>query len=133
MENYLMFEDINENEFQFYKEQLKKDVKQYLEIDDEILALNKAARERRKTKIKLADNILDIMKKIEVDNMNTKNGRLIYSVTKKKNPLNKFNLIKGLNVYFNDENKAKEATTVLLENRGHVEKIQLKRTINKKK
>ena len=81
-----MFEDINQNEFQFYKEQLQKDVKQYLEIDDQIIALNKAIRERRKTKNKLSNDILDVMKKIEVDNMNTKNGQLIYSVTKKKNP-----------------------------------------------
>ena len=41
------------------------------------------------------------MKTFEVDNMNTKNGRLIYSVSKQKKPLNKDNIIKGLNVYFN--------------------------------
>ena len=120
-------------EFQFFKTQLKTDVKQYLEIDDEISALNKALKERRKTKAKLADSILGIMKKFEVDNMNTKNGRLIYSVTKQKKPLNKENIIKGLSIYFNnDEEKAKLATKIVLENRGTVEKVKLKRTINKK-
>ncbi len=119
-------------EFQFFKTQLKTDVKQYLEIDDEISALNKALKERRKTKAKLADSILGIMKKFEVDNMNTKNGRLIYSVSKQKKPLNKDNIIKGLNIYFNDIEKAKNATKIVLENRGTVEKVKLKRTINKK-
>ena len=133
MENYLMNENLNDTEFQFFKSELQKDVKQYLEIDDQIIALNKAIRERRKTKAKLSDNILDIMKKFEVDNMNTKNGRLIYSVTKQKKPLNKENIIKGLSIYFNnDEEKAKLATKIVLENRGTVEKVKLKRTINKK-
>tara|TARA_B100000035_G_C20950582_1_gene531800 strand:+ start:627 stop:1034 length:408 start_codon:yes stop_codon:yes gene_type:complete len=132
MENYLMNDNEDNAEFQFFKTQLKTDVKQYLEIDDEISALNKALKERRKTKAKLADSILGIMKKFEVDNMNTKNGRLIYSVSKQKKPLNKDNIIKGLNIYFNDIEKAKNATKIVLENRGTVEKVKLKRTINKK-
>ena len=138
MDIYLM-EDQSEQEnkcdteFQFCKEQLKKDVKEYLDIDDQIKALNTAIKERRKTKAKLSGSILQVMKTFEVDNMNTKNGRLIYSVSKQKKPLNKDNIIKGLNVYFNDAEKAAEATKTLMENRGYVEKISLRRTINKTK
>ena len=124
--------ELNDDEFQFYKEQLKKDVKSYLEIDDQIKALNKALRERRTNKSKLADSILKTMKIFEVDNMNTKNGRLIYSVTKTKQPLNKKNLLSGLNLFFNNnEEKSKEASDVVLSNRQIIEKITLKRTINK--
>ena len=123
--------ELNDEEFQFYKEQLKKDVKSYLEIDDQIKALNKALRERRTGKTKLADSILKTMKIFDVDNMNTKNGRLIYSVTKTKQPLNKKNLLSGLKIFFNNEEKSKEATDVVLSNRQIIEKITLKRTINK--
>ena len=123
--------ELNDEEFQFYKEQLKKDVKSYLEIDDQIKALNKALRERRTNKSKLADSILKTMKIFDVDNMNTKNGRLIYSVTKTKQPLNKKNLLSGLNLFFNNEEKSKEASDVVLSNRQIIEKITLKRTINK--
>lgn len=132
MNNYLMNDNLNQDEFQFYKNELQKDVKEYLEIDDQIIALNKALKERRKAKSKLSDNILNVMKKFEVDNMNTKNGRLIYSVSKHKKPLTKDSIIKGLNIFFKDEEKAKTATDVVLSNREIVEKVKLKRTINKK-
>ena len=124
--------NVEENEFQIYKQQLKQDVVEYLEIDDQIAALNKAIKERRKTKKKLSETILDIMKKFEIDNMNTKNGRLVYSVTKTKKPLNKDNIIKGLNQYFNDEEKAVQAATMVLQSRETVEKIKLRRVKSKR-
>ena len=37
---------MSEEEFQFFKNELKREVKEYLEIDDQIKALNKAIRER---------------------------------------------------------------------------------------
>ena len=67
--------ELNDEEFQFYKEQLKKDVKSYLEIDDQIKALNKALRERRTGKTKLADSILKTMKIF--DRLNKLNWRLV--------------------------------------------------------
>jgi len=125
-------EEMSDQEFQFCKEQLKTNVKTYLEIDDQIKALNKAIAERRKQKTKLNDEILNTMKKFEIDNMNTKNGRLIYSVTKTSKPLNKTSLLKGLNIYFNNEDTSKAVTKIVLDNREKVEKVKLRRTINKK-
>ena len=71
------------------------------------------------------------MKHFEIDNMNTKNGRLIYSSKKSVKPLNKKNLLSGLTVYFKNDDKAKEVSSVVLDNRETVEKITLRRTINK--
>ena len=102
-----------------------------VEIDDQIKALNKAISDRRKTKKKLSEEILSTMKNFEIDNMNTKNGRLIYSVRKTTKPLNKKNLISGLNIYFKDEDKSSEVSKVVLDNRESVEKISLRRTVNK--
>lgn len=124
-------EEMSEQEFQFCKEQLKSNVKTYLELDDQIKALNKAVVERRKQKNKLTNEILEMMGKFEIDNMNTKNGRLIYSVTKTTKPLNKSNLLTGLNIYFNNEDQAKSVTKIVLDNREKINKIKLKRTINK--
>ena len=122
----------NENEFQFYKEALKNNVKEYLEIDDYIKALNKALKEKRKRKKELQDQILNSMQKFEIDNMNTKNGKLVYSKTISKKPLNKSNLLSGLLLYFqNNEDNAKNACDMVLENRPNVEKISLKRSLNK--
>jgi hypothetical protein len=128
----LFQEEMTEQEFQFCKEQLKANVKIYLDMDDQIKALNKAIVERRKKKNELSKEILVTMKKYEIDNMNTKNGKLIYSTTKSSKPLNKNNLITGLNLYFQDEEKAKNVSKIVLEHREKIEKVKLRRTINKK-
>lgn len=128
----LFQEEMTDQEFQFCKEQLKTNVKIYLEMDDQIKALNKAIIERRKKKNELSEEILVTMKKFEIDNMNTKNGKLIYSSTKSTKPLNKSNLISGLNLYFKDEDKAKNVSKLVLDSREKVEKVKLRRTINKK-
>ena len=124
---------MSEEEFQFFKDQLKKEVKEYLEIDDQIKALNKAIRERRDKKKKLSDNILVNMKKFQIDFMNTKNGKLVYTESKRKENLNKKNLLTGLNEFFNDEEKSKVVSQIVLDNRSEVKKVTLRRTINKKK
>ena len=126
-------EEMTEQDFQFCKDKLKLNVKSYLEIDDQIKALNKAIAERRKKKKELSEEILSTMKKFEIDNMNTKNGRLIYNVSKRAKPLNKKNLISGLDKYFKNVDKSKEVSKIILDNREVVEKIQLRRTINKTK
>ena len=128
----LFQEEMTDQEFQFCKEQLKVNVKMYLDMDDQIKALNKAIVERRKKKNELSEEILGTMKKFEIDNMNTKNGKLIYSTTKSSKPLNKTNLITGLNLYFQDEDKAKNVSKIVLGHRDKVEKVKLRRTINKK-
>ena len=128
----LFQEEMTDQAFQFCKEQLKSNVKIYLEMDDQIKALNKAIIERRKKKNELSEEILVTMKKFEIDNMNTKNGKLIYSSTKSTKPLNKSNLISGLNLYFKDEDKAKNVSKLVLDSREKVEKVKLRRTINKK-
>jgi len=128
----LFQEEMTDQEFQFCKEQLKSNVKMYLDMDDQIKALNKAIVERRKKKNELSEEILGTMKKFEIDNMNTKNGKLFYSTTKSTKPLNKSNLITGLNLYFQDEDKAKNVSKIVLDNRDKVEKVKLRRTINKK-
>jgi hypothetical protein len=127
MENIIQ-EEMSQQEFQFYKDNLKENVKEYLEIDDQIKALNKAIVERRKQKSKLSADILTMMNKFEIDNMNTKNGRLIYSVRNTSKPLSKKNLVDGLNIYFKNEDTAKSVSQIVLDSRQKVEKITLKRT-----
>ena len=124
---------MSEEEFQFFKDELKREVKEYLEIDDQIKALNKAIRERRDKKKKLSDNILVNMKKFQIDFMNTKNGKLVYTESKRRENLNKKNLLTGLNEFFNDEEKSKVVSQIVLDNRSEVKKVTLRRTINKKK
>jgi len=123
---------ISQNQIQFLREKLKKEVRQYIELDDKIKALNKAAKEYRKTKEELSKSILETMKQFEINDMNIKSGKLTYNDTTKKKPLNKKNLLSGLTLYFREDvDKAKDCTDFVLDNREDVSKVTLKRTVNK--
>ena len=124
---------MSEQEFQFFKNKLKNEVKEYLELDDQIKAINKALKERRDKKKKLSESILENMKKFQIDFMNTKNGKLTYATSKRKEPLNKKNPITGLNNYFNNEDESKKVSKIVLDSRSDVTKVTLRRTITKKK
>ena len=127
-------EKLSGNQIQFLREKLKKEVRQYIERDDKIKAINKAAKDFRKQKEKLSDSILETMKKFEINDMNIKSGKLTYNERKTKKPLNKKNLLSGLTLYFRDDvEKAKNCSEFVLENREDVSKVSLKRTINKNK
>ena len=128
----LNMEKLTNNQIQFLREKLKKEVRQYIELDDKIKALNKAAKDYRKTKGELSESILETMKKFEINDMNIKSGKLTYNERKSKKPLNKKNLLSGLTLYFRDDvDKAKNCSEFVLENREDVSKVSLKRTVNK--
>ena len=128
----LNMEKLSNNQIQFLREKLKKEVRQYIELDDKIKALNKAAKEFRKTKDELSTSILETMKKFEINDMNIKSGKLTYNERTTKKPLNKKNLLSGLTLYFRDDvDKAKTCSEFVLENREDVSKVSLKRILNK--
>ena len=120
-------------ENQSFKSQLKQIVKEYLDIDNEIATLQKAIKERKDKKEKLSKMILGTMKNKDIQQMNVNNEKLVYSVTQYKTPLTKPYLNNVLNNYFNNEDKAQNVLDHILENRGRVEKIKLKRVGDKKK
>jgi hypothetical protein len=107
-------------------------VRQYIELDDKIKALNKAIKEFRKTKDKTADSILQTMKQFEINDVNIKSGKLSYNKRTTKKPLNKKNLLTGLKLYFKEDvDRATDCSTFVLDSREEVVKTSLKRTINK--
>lgn len=125
-------ETLNENQIQFLREKLQKEVKSYIEVDDKIKALAKATKQYRKTKDELSQSILETMKKFEINDMNIKSGKLSYNERKTKKPLNKKNLLSGLTLYFKENvDRAKDCSMFVLDNREDVTKVALKRTINK--
>ena len=128
----LNMNELTENQFQFLREKLQKEVKSYIEIDDKIKALQKAQKEYKKTKDTLSYSILDIMKKFEINDMNIKSGKLIYNEKTSKKPLNRKNLLSGLTLYFNEDvDKAKSCSEFVLDKREDITKVTLKRTVNK--
>ena len=120
-------------ENQSFKMQLKQIVKEYLDIDNEIATLQQAIKERKDKKEKLSKTILGTMKNKDIQQMNVNNEKLVYSVTQYKTPLTKPYLNNALNNYFNNEDKAQNLLQHILENRGRVEKVKLKRVGDKSK
>ena len=119
-------------ENQSFKSQLKQIVKEYLDVDNEIATLQKAIKERKDKKEKLSKMILGTMKNKDIQQMNVNNEKLVYSVTQYKTPLTKPYLNNVLNNYFNNEDKAQNVLDHIVENRGRVETIKLKRVGDKK-
>ena len=124
--------EVTDEEFQFYKEKLQSNVKEYLELDEQIVALKKAVKERNDSRKKLSEEILDIMKKIDINHMNIKDGKLVSKVTNNFKSLTHRSLNDSLqNIFKNDDEALQKAFNTILENREKVEKISLKHVKNK--
>ena len=117
----------------FFKQKLKDNVKEYLNIDNEIATLQSAIKERKKKKDELSGFILGAMKNNEIQQMNINNEKLVYSVSQTKAPLSKTYLNNVLTDYFNNNDKALDVINHILTNRTKVEKVKLKRLSEKKK
>tara|TARA_Y100000590_G_C15591000_1_gene966063 strand:+ start:126 stop:515 length:390 start_codon:yes stop_codon:yes gene_type:complete len=120
-------------EAQEFKLKLKVAVKEYLDLDNQIITLQKAIRERKKRKEDLSKIILGAMKNNEIQQMNLKEDKLVYCVSQHKKPMNKEYLNHVLNTYFKNEEKAGDVLTHIFDNRQRVEKVRLKRVVDKKK
>ena len=111
---------------------LLENVKTWLDIDNQIRALQKEIRDRRKLKKDLTQNLVGIMKTQDIDALNVPDGQLIYNKTKSKSALSKKHLITSLTSYFkNDKRLADELAKFIMDSRQEKEKENIKRKIKK--
>jgi len=109
------------------KEDFTNNVKDYLDLDQEISKLNAALKERKLKQKTLSEMIIRNMETNEIHHINIKNGVLVYKNEEKYKGLNKKNLMTGLSIYFNnDERQVNTATKVVLDNREKMRQIKLK-------
>ena len=100
------------------KDQLVNDIKEWIQIDNELKELQKAARERRQRKKELTSSLVEVMKSNEIDCFDTNDGKLIYSQTKTKQSVSKKYLLSTLHHFYKDEPEtAKMVTEYILNNR----------------
>jgi len=123
-----MAEQIND----FELEEFKKLVHQWLSYDDDLKQLKKAEKEINDAKKALTEPIMAFMAKNNIEDCNTTNGKLKYSVSQVKKPINRQYLMDKINQYMNNSKKAEELTVYLFDNREKEQKVQLRRTIPKK-
>jgi len=120
-------EEITDDEFQFYKQELQKNVKEYLQLEDELEALRKAAKERAASKKEVCDKIIDLMQKIDITHLNIKEGRLGTKVTKVRKSVTNKHLQDTLGQIFKgDDTAVSQALTTILNTREQTERVELK-------
>ena len=116
------------------KQALLENVKSWLTIDNEIRALQKEIKERRKMKKQLTTDLMSTMKSNDIDALNVPDGELIYNKTKTKAPLSKKHLLSSLTQYFKgDQRMIDELSKFIMETRAEKEKESIRRKIKKNK
>ena len=81
------------------KEDLVRNIKGWMEAEDEVKALTKALKERRALKKQYSDALVEIMKTNEIDCFDMNEGRIVYTRNKVKAPLSKKHLLECLAKY----------------------------------
>lgn len=112
------------------KEQLVNCIRQWIKIDNEIAALQKEINERKKNKKGISANLMDVMKKNEIECFDINDGQILYTKRNVKKPITKKNLLNILSKYYKgDLLKASELNDFILDNREEVIKETIERKI----
>lgn len=118
------------------KDQLVDAVKSWVGLDNELRELAKIAREKREKKKALSQQLMEVMKTNELEILDINDGQICYKKGKSKKPLNKENLLKILQKYFNDNSdtmnsRSGDITQFIFENRDTVDREVITRKIKK--
>jgi hypothetical protein len=131
MDNYLQQQqivhvpDVTQN---ISLEEFRDYVRKWLELDNNIKKAQEVIKERKKVRDKLSTVISAFMCKYNIEDLNTKEGRIRCKVSTVKAPVNQKVVKQKITDYFgNDENKKQDILTKIYEERPEVEKVSLRR------
>jgi hypothetical protein len=114
------------------KDQVVENIKEWIQIDNELKEISKVAKERRERKKELTNNLVDIMKNNEIDCFDVKDDKLIYTKNKVKSTLSKKTLMTALQNYYKDDpQQGQQVTEFLLNSREEKIKESIRRKVNK--
>ena len=114
------------------KEQLILNIKEWINIDADIIKLKSEIKERTNKKKVLTESLVNVMKGNSIDCFDINGGALIYKQKKTKRTISGKFLFSQLEEYYKNEPElAKEITKKVLDNRIEVVKDELKRKIEK--
>lgn len=114
------------------KEQLVESIREWIQIDNELKELQRAAKERRERKKEITNNLVEVMRTNEIDCFDVNEGKLVYSKNKVKSGLSKKYLMNTLHNYFkNDPVEAKRVSDYILNSREEKIKETIRRKIKK--
>jgi hypothetical protein len=108
-------------------EEFKSNVKQWLELDNQLKRLAAASKERRKKKDEINRSILEFMSKFNIEDLNTKDGIIRYRKTFVKEPLSQKTIKNKLEELFKDDQENFEKIEKIFTDREKIEKMSLRR------
>ncbi len=114
-------------------EEFKHQVKMWMEIDNQVKKMMSLVKEKRVVQKALTEKILDFMIRFNIEDLNTKDGKLRYKVTRVKPSVKVKDIRQNLQTYFSaDEdlcNKVMQAVFPVSKGQGSevVEKPSLRR------
>jgi hypothetical protein len=114
------------------KEELVTNIKEWIKIDTDIAKLQSELKERKLAKKKLSDELMNVMKKNEIDCFDINGGSLVYKKNKTKKPINAKTLASVLKSYYESQPAiAEEVTKYIMENREEKITETIKRKVDK--
>ncbi len=109
-------------------EEFRNIVKKWLEFDNAIKRMQETIRERRKSQEKLSEVITRFMCKYNIEDLNTKEGRIRCKTCVKKTPVNQKVVKQKISDYFGPDNEKKEQIlSKIYEDRDKKEIVSLRR------
>jgi hypothetical protein len=114
------------------KEEMIGHIKKWIQYDNDIKNLQNELKAKKEIRKQHTEQLVNIMKSNEIDCFDVNNGKLMYTRTKVKAPLNKSQMIQTLMEYFNnDEPRVKELEDRLMSARKEKITETIRRKINK--
>lgn len=113
-------------------EEIKPVVREWIRLDNELRELKKAQQARNKDKKMISERLITLMREINMEGFDTKDGQILYSRKNVKKPITQGQLLNILSTYYRgNEEKAVELNNYILENREEVVRESIKRVIHK--
>jgi seryl-tRNA synthetase len=108
-------------------EEFKKNVKNWLKLDNDIKRVQLALKGLKEKKNSINEEILNFMKKFNIEDLNTKDGVIRYKTTYIKEPLSQKTIKNKLQEMFENQPEIYEKIEGIFTNRGKIEKNSLRR------
>ena len=93
------------------KEQLVNNIKEWIQIDNEIIRLKKEIKEKTNKKKELSLSLVDVMKTNDIDCFDINGGALVYKKNKVKKPISGKTLLLSLQKYYKTNDLMAEEVT----------------------
>lgn len=114
------------------KDEMISYIKKWIQYDNDIKQLQNELKAKKESRKQYTQQLVSIMKSNEIDCFDVNNGKLLYSKTKVRAPLNKAQMVQALMSYFNnDEPRVREVEDCLMSARTEKTTETIRRKINK--